>query len=149
MSWRLVEPKLLLEMSSFKSFYNNFLWTLMGHLQGLLVFYNGLWSLSWKPLPHPSLRPHWNYMTYLWEEFFFVFAQHRNSHYYWACCYTNCKHESLFQKRKQPYNGKTCLALKIRRTTWRPIIKCFLWLVRINIHTISINFFSTCPNHSD
>ena len=33
------------------------------------------------------------------------------------CCCTTSKHKTLFQNHKQPYHVKTCLALKIRRTT--------------------------------
>ena len=76
------------------------------------------------------------------------FALEKNSHYYQACCYTTCKEESLFQNRKQSYHCKTYLALKVRRTTRRPlIIICFLWLVCINIQTMSIILFSICSNH--
>ena len=112
-----------------------------------LVFYSDLWPLSWKS-PH---HPHRSCTKIIWHtsgKSSFICSGKKNSHYYQASYYTTCQEESFFQNRKQPFHCKTYLALKVRRTTRRPlIIFFFLWLVCINIQTISINLFSISPNH--
>ena len=115
-----------------KSFYKDFAETLKSHPQIYLAFYSDLWLLSWKPhLPHNpcGLTKNKWYTSGKSSSFFLLNKETRTiiklaatvelkyKRIVLPCCCTTSKHKTLFQNHKQPYHVKTCLALKIRRTT--------------------------------
>ena len=114
-----------------------------------LVFYNDLWPLFWKSSHHH----HCSYTKIIWHtsgKSSFFCSGKKNSHYYQACCYTTCQEENFFQNLKQSYHCRTYLALKVRRTTRRPLIifvfsDLSVWIFRPcqSIYLVSVQTIST------
>ena len=73
-----------------------------------LIFYSSLWPLSWKPSPispiTASLKLHHIYLGRILPVMHQSFLSKETL--IKTCCHTPCKHETLFQNWKQPYNGK-------------------------------------------